>query len=822
MSNCYCMRWLQMSYRLAVIAMVAGLLAGCHRAHYRQQADREVYQTTAWATDDPRWQIPDFTIQPDPSSRMYDPSDPDYPPMPPDDPESHRYMHCVDCKRGWPCWHCYGNASWVENPGWEAYLPRNEKGEVVLDRQGAVQVALLHSVEYQSNLEDLYLAALDVTFERFRFDTQFFFTNNTAYEHRGRVRGGGASQSLFSVDSDLRARRLLATGGELIVGFANSLVWQFSGPDTYSANSLLSFSLVQPLLREAGRAVVLEHLTQSERSLLANLRQMEQYRRGFYAQIVAGRSPGPGPSRGRLSLGALSPSSPSASAGGFLGLLEEQVNIRNQQMNIAGLEDSLKQLEALYEANRVRDRFQVDLARQALYRAQIGLLSSLSAYEERLDGFKILLGLPPELPVRIEDPLLRRFDLIDPALSRDLDEADALLTILFNPQNEVPADWRARLTGTAQDAADWLERVRPDLEQLMAVAPGRRKDLQEMLQRAGAEVDPSLYDIQAFDARIARILRDFEAVGRALKKAQAALPAFPDPPPRPGPEVDPRDPRRQAWEAWHAELTRLAGDFAELLSNLSVIQARARLESVSLVRVDLRPEEAIKIARQNRPDWMNARAALVDEWRQIEIAANALRSDLNVQFSGDLGTVGDNPFRFSGSNGRLRVGVEFDAPLTRLAERNAYRETLINYQRARRAYYLFEDRVTQNVRSVLRSIRLSQLNFEIRRAAVRVAIDQVEVARLNLQRPPRVGERGSEASANVGRDLVEALSRLVEAQNAFLSAWVNYEAQRLNLDFELGTMRLDDQGMWIDPGPIDSSFARGEDLAPPLPPALPE
>ena len=33
---------------------------------------------------------------------MYDPFDPDCEPMPPDDPASHRYMECVDCKKGSP------------------------------------------------------------------------------------------------------------------------------------------------------------------------------------------------------------------------------------------------------------------------------------------------------------------------------------------------------------------------------------------------------------------------------------------------------------------------------------------------------------------------------------------------------------------------------------------------------------------------------------------------------------------------------------------------------------------------------------------------
>ena len=78
-------------------------------------------------------------------------------------------------------------------------------------------------------------------------------------------------------------------GAELVVGLANSLVWQFAGPDQYTANTLLNFSLMQPLLRAAGRKVVLERLTEAERIMLANVRQMEQYRRGFYLAVVAGQ-----------------------------------------------------------------------------------------------------------------------------------------------------------------------------------------------------------------------------------------------------------------------------------------------------------------------------------------------------------------------------------------------------------------------------------------------------------------------------------------------------------------------------------------------------
>ena len=256
------------------------------------------------------------------------------------------------------------------------------------------------------------------------------------------------------------------------------------------------------------------------------------------------------------------------------------------------------------------------------------------------------------------------------------------------------------------------------------------------------------------------------------------------------------------------ELTELSAQVLELI----LLQARARTESIMLVPVQLKDDEALEIARVNRRDWMNARATLVDTWRLIQFNANSLESDLDIIFSGDIGNVGDNPFRLRSTTGRLRVGLEFDAPLTRLAERNTYRQALIEYQQARRNYYQFEDRVSQRLRFILRTVNANLRNFELRRAAVQVAIAQVELARLRLQEPPRPGEEAA-FGATTARDLVSALSDLLDAQNFFLSVWVNYEVLRRTLDFNLGTMQLDPEGIWLDPGPVGIlDFETGPDI----------
>ena len=148
---------------------------------------------------------------------------------------------------------------------------------------------------------------------------------------------------------------------------------------------------------------------------------------------------------------------------------------------------------------------------------------------------------------------------------------------------------------------------------------------------------------------------------------------------------------------------------------MSLLQARARLDAITFEPVDLTPEEGYCIASRYRRDWMNARAALVDSWRLITFNANDLQSDLDLVFSGDIGNVGDNPFGFRGTNGRLRVGLQFDAPLTRLAERNVYRQSLIEYQQARRNYYQFRDRVQRDIRDTLRQMQRRRL--ELRAAA---------------------------------------------------------------------------------------------------------
>ena len=154
--------------------------AGCNRrAHYRQEADREVDLLLQEAAEtNPAYEFTGFDLQMDPRSRyFFDQADVE-PAMPMDDPDASRYMKVVDGKNSWHGWEQNGITNEFENPAWREqlyeYVNTNEEGKIILDLETALTLAKMHSPTYQGNVETLYLSALDVSAERFNLDTQFF------------------------------------------------------------------------------------------------------------------------------------------------------------------------------------------------------------------------------------------------------------------------------------------------------------------------------------------------------------------------------------------------------------------------------------------------------------------------------------------------------------------------------------------------------------------------------------------------------------------------------------------------------------------------
>lgn len=842
------------------VALLLGLLtlAGCTRTQYRIAADDEVARLVGEKNGDPRWLYPGWTIDTDRRSRFYDPTCPDRPPMPQDDPASHRFMHCVDGKRGWPKWHRDGDRWELENPPWiellETYVDVNNEREVVLNVDSAVTLGTIHSPDYRQQIETLYLSALDVSAERFRFATQFYGGTGLNFQSQGRNRAGGkldtlslSTQNLTNLGgSNTQLQRRLATGGELLVGFANSMVWQFAGPDQYSNISILNFNLVQPLLRLGGRAVALERLTIAERNLLANLRAMQRYRQGFYTNIAIGELGVTGPQRrggffggtglegfsgqgnggfgevggatnfGRAGFGTTNAAGGGGGAGtgfagggagnvgGVLGLLQNSQQIRNSQDSLNLQQRTLKLLEANLDAGLI-DIVQVDQFRQNIQTERATLLQAQMGLENNLDTFKRqTLGLPPALAMHLDDTLIRQFQFIDPSMTEHQNELSDFVEQLGDlPERPSVADVQAALEHFAQlrtTGEEQLTQSQEDLAELAEAVPARERVMRDDLQKSRLQSAQTKLagDLNTLDERFQRETAALAGLAQRLTPQNAA----------------------QTLE----QLVGLASSAVGLVTELSLVQARARLEAVTIEPIELASEQALEIARTNRLDWMNNRATLVDTWRLITFNASALQSNLQVVLSGDVQTRGNNPLNFDGTTGLLRAGLRFDAPFTRLLERNNYRQVLIDYQQDRRTLIRFEDNLSQTLRQSLRNLSQLRENLDIQRDAVAIAVRRVDKTREDLNEPPppvQPGQPSVQLGPTAALNLLTAISDLRNSQNNFMSVWLNYYAERMRLMRELGVMQLDDCGRWLDL-PLDEVLGAPVDDLYPLPPAVPE
>ena len=371
--------------RLTLMLIGVAFCVGCHRQYYRKQADGEAHALIAEKASDVA-RPPNIPIQVyvDRRSRMFNPFDLDFQPMPLDDPASYRYMQCVDGRRGYPMWEAAGITNTAESPDWWQFLPLDDDGVLVLNAENAVRIALLQSRDYQQQIEQLYLNALQVSGERFVFDTQFFGrTQNFVDTNRGGPTTVGIGRDRGLDGNRISFQRQFATGGQLVTGLANSIVWTLGGNgDQQVTTGLVDFAFIQPLLLNAGRDKVMEDLTFSERQLLASVRSFERFRRTFFLNITVGAQFQTivQTAVGDISVNPAGFGVTGGNAGGFLGLLQNELQIRNSEENIARqtenlliLEDTLIELLTTIPDDAesiVRQRLQVAQARQQLLSSQ--------------------------------------------------------------------------------------------------------------------------------------------------------------------------------------------------------------------------------------------------------------------------------------------------------------------------------------------------------------------------------------------------------------------------------------------------------------------
>jgi outer membrane protein TolC len=515
--------------------------------------------------------------------------------------------------------------------------------------------------------------------------------------------------------------------------------------------SNLTISLIQPLLQMAGRRFRMEPLTQSERNVLYAVRDFARFRKLLYVNITTG---------GR----------------GFLPLLNQLQSIRNQEANLATQELNLRTTEAQLIAGDASP-VQRDQTYLSVQSAQLQLIQARASLETSLDNYKITLGLPPDIPVRLDDSLLAPFQLTDPALNKMKEDIDPFLREFLQLEQAPPLamlqDGIRRLKDYQTQAGKLLDEIQEELKgwQQQAAEPQQSKQEGERTHAIQEGMGKELAELRDV---VQALTKDIENAQSSLKEGN----------------------RDQNWK----DLLTLIRLERSIIAEFFTFQPRVRVFLIKLTPVNIKLDAAAAYARTHRLDLMNAEARVVDAWRQIAVTANLLRSQLNITGAANLATppLSLNPVGFSSSANSYSVGIQFNAPLNREAERNAYRQSLINYQQLRRNFMALDDSIQVSIRVDLRNLETDRLSFEIARRSLVAAARGAESAEQQLRLV--IGDTTANTQA-----VLTAYQNLLNAKNSLIGSWVSYETDRNQLLLDMEALQLDEREVPADDANDDQS-----------------
>lgn len=455
-----------------------------------------------------------------------------------------------------------------------------------------------------------------------------------------------------------------------------------------------------------------------------------------------------------------------APVSGYLGTSLQFSQIALDEANNRNLEDFLQRFEALKEGGDY-SQLQVDQVEQQLLNGRSRLLLDTQQYETSADNLRLQLGVPVTLPIELDDsqlrPIKEQFQRYDNVF-KQYEQAGIAATQLRNTavtalrgelhrlfatsaivqgtpfKTEFPGLWKQ--WETAPDAAAVRQRIRT-----LAAERRRLLDLATTLGQRKQQLSPAdqkrLRDV-TFDIDIGtfeQTLRFYESKPWTLS---VTSPLY----------------RRQPTA------------FGETIDNFVLVLGEARAQRLAQIRgqwpalpaacldgVDLLVGDRIenyglvgRTALTNRLDLMNVRAQFTDAWRQIAIFANALLGTFNVEYrltgttttatgaaASGLAVPGSGLASVApvGAGTQNQLIFDISPPLTRVAERNSYRASLIAFQRQRRALMDAEDNAVETAQGDLRALRVFAENYKIQQRQVELAYLTVESSLENLTQPPQ-------------------------------------------------------------------------------------
>ncbi|MBG87602.1 MAG: hypothetical protein CMO80_11975 [Verrucomicrobiales bacterium] len=213
------------------------------------------------------------------------------------------------------------------------------------------------------------------------------------------------------------------------------------------------------------------------------------------------------------------------------------------------------------------------------------------------------------------------------------------------------------------------------------------------------------------------------------------------------------------------------------------------LQTAGMLPVDFDAEQAYKIAVEKYYPMLNEIDQFEDAQRRVLVAANSLEAGLDIRGGADLATPTPTEYTdFDPDRVRANMGLVLDLPLNRVNERNAYRSSLIEFERQIRSLARTLDQRRQIIANRLRTLDRDRQNFENNRIGVDIAQRRVDEQKMLI-----------EAGRANQQTLIDAENSLIQTQNERVTSIVSYFQTRLDLLLDTGVIETDDSDFWLQP-----------------------
>jgi outer membrane protein TolC len=244
---------------------------------------------------------------------------------------------------------------------------------LTLGLSDALAIAFARSRDYQSRKESLFNDALDLTDTRYNFGLEWSLSGSASANKRRTGYNAGIDPSTEKFGTSSLAagvKKTFFTGATISLRLTQNFTRYWTNEPRPGGTSTAALSVVQPLLRGAGSLVAHEPLRQAERNMVYSVRQFSRYEKEFAIGIISQ----------------------------YFNLLSALDSLQNQRLDYETAVFSAERSAAWAEAGRSSE-LEADQARQRVLSARNSWNEQQARYEERLDRFKIGLGLPVALDI---------------------------------------------------------------------------------------------------------------------------------------------------------------------------------------------------------------------------------------------------------------------------------------------------------------------------------------------------------------------------------------------------------------------------------------